>query len=464
MTVITMGATMFLTVENDGKGPAVRDSDAEDRVVSQAVRTAVDAKRRIEGLPPASDALVAAACPRFVRMAERSGAELTLKTVFEAVELVRHSRPPPPRTDAADQAPQVNPVVIVTGTDALEEFALACDWLLAEHLPPNGGGSLLAVVVTGAMRPASALCPDGARNLSDAILAAWAAAERADAANAGGGGRPRRPGVLVTMGGLLHSARHVRKSCSVGDGGFAFSSGPCAGPVGAVRSDGRVTWSHPAQAPPPPSRLPGLLPGGIGVAAAGACSNCHDLPRLSAAIFGNAPPSGAPFSDALCLDHLRGFVDVDVDLRTRVAIWTLTCDALPPPKALLLADDYEARLDGLVLAAPGAGSVAASVLAAVSAPEVRARGLPIVLVSRCGAGPSHDRGLYGFETSVKKYTDARLILGGAGGGEGAVEGGEDDDLTPLQARLALSVALTLRETARRMTATWVARRARGDGA
>src|SRR5918994_1457771 len=100
-------------------------------------------------------------------------------------------------------------VVVAHGTDTLEETAVLCDLL-------HGGDA--PIVLTGAIRPASAAGADGPANLLDAVRAAGAAA------TAG-------LGALVCFGGELHAARAVRKTDSVSP--RAFSS-PRTGPVGGV--------------------------------------------------------------------------------------------------------------------------------------------------------------------------------------------------------------------------------------
>lgn len=87
--------------------------------------------------------------------------------------------------------PEVRAVVVTHGTDTLEETV----FFLASVLDP----SLVAnkpVVMTCAMRPASAHVPDGPQNLMDAA----AVARSAGAA-----------GVLVVCAGVVHGARDVQK-------------------------------------------------------------------------------------------------------------------------------------------------------------------------------------------------------------------------------------------------------------
>ena len=118
-------------------------------------------------------------------------------------------------------------VVVTHGTDTLEETAVLCDLL-------HGGDA--PIVVTGAVRPASATGADGPANLLDAVRAAGAAA------TAG-------LGALVCFGGELHAARGVRKTDSVSP--RAFSS-PRTGPVGRVAEASVETWAAPARRPPLP--------------------------------------------------------------------------------------------------------------------------------------------------------------------------------------------------------------------
>ncbi len=119
--------------------------------------------------------------------------------------------------------PQVAAVVITHGTDTLEETA----WFLQCVLPAGK-----PVVLTCAMRPASALSADGPANLRDALACAvdegalaWAQA-----------GQP----VLVVAAGEVHSAAAVRKAHAYQV--HALSSAP-AGPVAWVE-EGRLRWAQ----------------------------------------------------------------------------------------------------------------------------------------------------------------------------------------------------------------------------
>ncbi len=122
------------------------------------------------------------------------------------------------RIEAHLQQPEVEAVLVTHGTDTLEETA----FFLACVLPP----SLLRdkpVVMTCAMRPATAITPDGPANLLDAVALAL---------------EPSARGVLVSCAGSIHSALHVQKVHPYRLD--AFSSGE-AGPVG-VMEEGQVRW------------------------------------------------------------------------------------------------------------------------------------------------------------------------------------------------------------------------------
>ncbi|MGC1173154.1 asparaginase [Polaromonas sp.] len=106
----------------------------------------------------------------------------------------------------------VQGLVITHGTDTLEETA----WFLQALLDPGK-----PVVLTCAMRPATALAPDGPQNMLDAVALA---------------SHPGARGVLAVCAGVIHSARDVQKVHTYRLD--AFSSGD-AGPVGYVE-EGRL--------------------------------------------------------------------------------------------------------------------------------------------------------------------------------------------------------------------------------
>ncbi len=109
--------------------------------------------------------------------------------------------------------PEVQAVVITHGTDTLEETAFFLQRVLAPGKP---------VVFTAAMRPSTALMPDGPQNLLDAVAVAAQA----------------KSGVLVVMNGRVHGAERLRKVHTYAVDAFASVEG---GPLGLVE-EGRLRW------------------------------------------------------------------------------------------------------------------------------------------------------------------------------------------------------------------------------
>ena len=91
---------------------------------------------------------------------------------------------------AAADDPAVDGVVVVQGTDTIEETAFAWDLVLTTPKP---------VVVTGAMRSSSEAGYDGPANLIDAVRAAGSSALRGE-------------GVTVLLAGSIHAADDVTKT------------------------------------------------------------------------------------------------------------------------------------------------------------------------------------------------------------------------------------------------------------
>ena len=108
--------------------------------------------------------------------------------------------------------PEVAGLVVTHGTDTLEETA----WFLQRVLAP-----VKPLVLTAAMRPATALQADGPQNLLDAVVVARA---------------PAAHGVVAVLGGRLFGARDVRKVHPYRID--AFSAGD-AGVIGVVE-EGRL--------------------------------------------------------------------------------------------------------------------------------------------------------------------------------------------------------------------------------
>jgi glutamin-(asparagin-)ase len=108
------------------------------------------------------------------------------------------------RVDAVAADPAVDGIVITHGTDTIEESAYFLHLVLATQKP---------VVLTGAMRPGTALSADGPMNFHAAVAVASAP---------GSSGR----GVLVVVNDEIHSGRDVTKTSSMRVGAFSSPYGP----------------------------------------------------------------------------------------------------------------------------------------------------------------------------------------------------------------------------------------------
>jgi L-asparaginase len=174
-------------------------------------------------------------------------------------------------------------VVISQGTDTIEETAYLLDLLWAGEAP---------VVLTGAMRPASAAGADGPANLLASVQVAIDETARG-------------LGVLVVLNDEIHAARFVRKTHSTALDTFRS---PAAGPLGRItegrpsivlRVVGRTYLQIAADTPTPPVALFHMALGDDGRLLAAA----PDLGYAGAVIEGfgggHVPPAALPALRAL---------------------------------------------------------------------------------------------------------------------------------------------------------------------
>ena len=119
------------------------------------------------------------------------------------------------RVQALRDNPAIDGIVITHGTDTLEETA----WFL--HLTVHGDKP---VVMTAAMRPATALSADGPMNLWEAVGVAAGAAFHG-------------PGVLLALGGEVYGADDFSKAHTVRPAAFRA---PQAGPLGLAAPPTRL--------------------------------------------------------------------------------------------------------------------------------------------------------------------------------------------------------------------------------
>ena len=239
--------------------------------------------------------------------------------------------------DGAIADPVVRGVVVVQGTDTLEETAFAWDLCHADARP---------VVVTGGMRNASDPGWDGPANLLGAVRVAAAEAARG-------------AGVLVVLGGRVHAADAVAKRHASALDAFATREGP---PLGRVGEGGVRLRPRGPRRTLPATPAAAVMP----------------IPIIVAAL----ETTGAAL-DAAVRDGARG----------------------------------------VVVAATGSGNTHPDLLRA--AVDARQAGVVVVLASRTGAGAVGST--YAFPGGGATWARAGILLAG--------------DLTPVQARVALALAL-----------------------
>lgn len=221
--------------------------------------------------------------------------------------------------------PQVAGIVITHGTDTMEETAYFLHTVLA-----RSGCSDKPVVLTGAMRPASALAPDGPQNMLDALVVAT---------------DPCARGVMVVFSGSIHGAVDVHKVHGYRQD--AFESGD-AGVLGWIQ-EGVVSWV----------RLPAQTSGGDQVA------GMREWQRTA--------------HDANWPALLTGPL-----VWPRVEIVTSHAGASGMMVDVLLAADPQLRPHGLIVAGTGNGSVHQALEAALL--RAQSAGVAVWRCSRCGTG------------------------------------------------------------------------------
>lgn len=204
--------TAKLLVLGTGGTIAGRSQVQGDNVGYRAGEVAVDAL-----MPPAVMALPCLAGHRIEtrQLAQVDSKDMDHLTWFELAEAVLSA--------CADDS--VMGIVITHGTDTIEETSFFLAQLCAPRKP---------VVLACAMRPSTAISPDGPQNLLDAVCVAM---------------DDRAAGVWVVASGAVHAASHVVKVHPYRTD--AFDSGE-AGPTALVE-EGRVRWLHGN----PPASVPG---------------------------------------------------------------------------------------------------------------------------------------------------------------------------------------------------------------
>jgi L-asparaginase len=179
---------------------------------------------------------------------------------------------------AAARELAVDGVVVVQGTDTIEETAYLIDLLWDAECP---------IVVTGAMRNPTLAGPDGPANLLAAVVVAASESFR-------------RLGALVVFDDEVHAARFVRKTHTTSTATFASQN---AGPLGHLVEDAAIRLTTIERrpiyrvAPPVTARVPVLAVGldDDGALLAGLAGRCDGL-VVAGFGAGHVPP---PMAEAL---------------------------------------------------------------------------------------------------------------------------------------------------------------------
>lgn len=233
--------------------------------------------------------------------------------------------------------PDADGIVVIQGTDTMEETAFALDMLVGPARP---------VVVTGAMRNPTLPGADGPANLLAAVRVAGCLAMRG-------------MGATVVMNDEIHAARYVQKSHATNPS--AFASEPF-GPIGFISENAVVGIARPVALPPfgdlrAIARAPRVahLVSGIGDdggALVAALEQGYDAVVLEATGGGHVGPSVAEAVSAVSarkpvlvstrtrrgatLTGTYGFVGGEIDLRNRGAIFSGILDPVKARIALSL--------------------------------------------------------------------------------------------------------------------------------
>ncbi|CAM2145510.1 putative L-asparaginase periplasmic [Pararobbsia alpina] len=238
------------------------------------------------------------------------------------------------RIDALLARDDVDGVVVTHGTDTLEETAYFLHLTIKSPKP---------VVLTAAMRPATALSADGPLNLLHAVTVAASPASH---------GR----GVLVTFANRIHSAREVAKTSTFSVDAF---ESPETGPLGWIH-DTHVEYERRGErmhTVATPFRI-------------GAPVQAPDTdPHAEVAVTAEAPRPG-PRVTPHELDMPLPAVDI---VMSYAGVSRVSVDAL-----------VAAGAKGIVVAGTGGGSIHQHLLQGLT--DAAARGVAIVRASRVGSG------------------------------------------------------------------------------
>ena len=232
------------------------------------------------------------------------------------------------RVEAAAARNNVDGIVITHGTDTMEETAFFLQLTVKTDKP---------VVLTGAMRPATAISADGPMNLRQAVQVA---------ADRSAQGR----GVLVVMNGQIDAAERVTK---VNVNALQAFQSPGWGPAGVV-VDENIFWKDFGLAGAAQKNKPAALKRGSGTAE----NVTRAFPENKLAF------SVKKLAQLPKVRIIYGYVGGDDELFVQAAL--------------------QDGAKGLVYAACGNGSVPEKLTGVLK--ETAASSVPVVIATRCGGG------------------------------------------------------------------------------
>jgi L-asparaginase len=254
VTVLGLGGTIAMTATSGG-----------------GVAPSLSAEQLIEAVPGLADTAISVEAEDFRRL---PGASLSIADVTAAADAIRERR-----------ASGVDGIVVVQGTDTIEETAYLLDLIHAGPEP---------IVVTGAMRNPTLAGADGSANI---LAAVQVAASR----------RVREQGVLVVLADEIHAARRVRKTHTTSVATFQSPNGGALGylveghPILLARLEHRTVVPPPREGPTPRVALVTVTLGDDGTLLTGLSERVDGL-VVAAFGAGHVPQHLVPPLDGLAQD------------------------------------------------------------------------------------------------------------------------------------------------------------------
>ncbi|KAJ3314492.1 hypothetical protein HDU76_002397 [Blyttiomyces sp. JEL0837] len=359
----------------------------------------------------------------------RTGANLSLSKILHIRNMIVEKT----SLSASSTVVRKHGILIIAGTDTLDEFAFALQLLL----PPSTSTRKVLVALTGAMKPSDILGFDGASNVADSLTVLHSGLES------------NQPGVVVVMNGKLHHPFQVQKVSSRGlEYAFGSRVAGCEGvvergrvlvwprDVDVVRKFGKEGMGFRSGEGSPFTVLEAMdfKKRRVPIVSVGIGMNLDDgqepsmafLPKLESPIDSTSSTPKAPSTST---GSLFSFSSSTSSQSQHPIPQTNPMD-FHIPTALFSPN----QIDALVLSLPGTGSLSPALFKYLS--PTHTTKLPIVITTRCTFGPNYDDEYY--KGSLKKYVDAGFLVEGF------------DGLSPEKARILVVCWLALEERRERL--------------